>query len=97
MLIMGFVGQAIGQWFPIDQLAKFSVRFKAMTKPGERISVAGRIVDETEERWICEAEAVNEDGEVKVSAAFEVRNKDIHSSAFNKFRILLIYYIYLEI
>ena len=73
MLIMGFVGQAIGQWFPSENLAKFSVRFKAITKPGERISVIGRIVDETEERWICEAEAINENGEVKVSAAFEVK------------------------
>ncbi|MFE4706928.1 MaoC/PaaZ C-terminal domain-containing protein [Peribacillus simplex] len=73
MLIMGFVGQAIGQWFPIDNLAKFSVRFMAMNIPGERISVVGRIVDETEERWICEAKALNEDGEVKVSAAFEVK------------------------
>lgn len=73
MLIMGFVGQAIGQWFPIDKLAKFSVRFKAMTKPGERISVVGKIINETEERWICEAEALNENNEGKVSAIFEVK------------------------
>ena len=39
MMIMGFVGQAIGQWFPVKDLAKFSVRFKAMTRPGEKITV----------------------------------------------------------
>lgn len=72
MLIMGFVGQAIGEWLSTDDLAKFSVRFRAMTKPGEKISVVGRIVDENEDRWICEAEAVNEGGEVKVKAFFEV-------------------------
>ena len=73
MMIMGFIGQAIGDWFPIKDLAKYSVRFKAMTKPGEKIEVQGNIVDETEERWICEAVAVNEQGEIKVQAQFEVR------------------------
>ena len=73
MLIMGIVGQAIGQWFSIKDLSKFSTRFKAMTRPGEQITVQGRVVDETENRWICEAEAINENGEVKVKASFEIR------------------------
>ncbi len=72
MMIMGFVGQAIGQWFPVKDLAKFSVRFKAMTRPGEKITVQGRVVEEKEDRWICEAEAVNDDGEVKVKI-FEIK------------------------
>ncbi len=72
MLIMGFVGQAIGQWVSMDDLAKFSARFKAMTRPGEKITVQGSIVDETDNRWICKAEAINEAGEVKVQAKFEV-------------------------
>jgi acyl dehydratase len=73
MLIKGFVGQAIGNWFSVKDLAKFSSRFKAMTRPGEKITVKGSIVGEKEDRWICEAEAVNEDGEVKVKASFEIR------------------------
>ena len=73
MMIMGFVGQAIGQWFPVKDLAKFTVRFKAMTRPGEKISVHGRIVDEKNNRWICEAEAINDEGEVKVKAFFEIK------------------------
>ena len=73
MLIMGFVGQAIGQWFSNDQLLKFSSRFKAMTRPGEKIIVQGRVVDEKEHCWICEAEAINEQGEIKVKAYFEIK------------------------
>ena len=71
---MGFIGQAIGQWFPVKDLAKFSVRFKAMTRPGEKITVIGRVVEEKDDRLICEAEAVNEEGEVKVKAFFEIKN-----------------------
>lgn len=73
MMIMGFVGQAIHTWFDADDLLKFSVRFRAMTRPGEKISVTGSVVAEKEDRWLCEAQAVNEEGEVKVSAQFEVR------------------------
>lgn len=73
MMIMGFIGQAIGQWFSIDDLAKFSVRFKAMTKPGERITVRGNVVEEKDDRLICKAEAVNEKGEVKVKGYFEIK------------------------
>ena len=73
MLVMGFVGQAIGQWFDAKDLRKFTVRFKAMTRPGEKITVQGRVVDEKDDRWICEAEAINEDAEVKVKAFFEIK------------------------
>lgn len=75
MMIMGFIGKAIGQWFDIADLAKFSVRFKAMTKPGEIITVRGNIVEETEDRFICEAVAINEAGEVKVTSSFEIQKK----------------------
>ncbi len=75
MLIMGFVGQAIGQWFQAKDLAKFSTRFKAMTRPGEKITVQGRVVGENENYWLCEAEAVNADDEVKVKAFFEIRKR----------------------
>ncbi|PIC64916.1 3-hydroxyacyl-ACP dehydratase [Sporosarcina sp. P13] len=75
LMVMGFIGQAIGDWVPVKDLAKFGVRFKAITKPGEKINVTGSILDETEDRWICEAKASNEIGEVKVQAKFEVRKK----------------------
>lgn len=77
MLIMGFVGQAIGQWFSTKELAKFTARFKAMTRPGEKITVQGRILDENENYWICEAEAINEEAEVKVKAFFEIKKQSL--------------------
>ncbi|WP_423802099.1 MaoC/PaaZ C-terminal domain-containing protein [Neobacillus sp. SAB-20_R2A] len=73
MLIKGFVGQAIGKWFSVKDLLKFSSRFKAMTRPGERITVKGKVIGEQDDRWLCEAAAVNETGEVKVQSFFEIR------------------------
>jgi acyl dehydratase len=73
MLIKGFVGQAIGKWFSVKDLLKFSSRFKAMTRPGERITVKGKVIGEQDDRWLCEAAAVNEAGEVKVQSFFEIR------------------------
>ena len=48
-----------------------------MTRPGEKITVQGRVVDENENFWICEAEAVNENAEVKVKAFFEIRKTSL--------------------
>ncbi|MFB5284135.1 MaoC/PaaZ C-terminal domain-containing protein [Peribacillus sp. Hz7] len=75
MLVKGFVGQAISQWFSTKDLVKFSTRFRAMTRPGEKITVQGSVVEETEDRWICQAEAVNEAGEVKVKSSFEIKKR----------------------
>lgn len=73
MMIMGFIGQAVDTWCASNELVKFSTRFKAITRPGESITVSGLIVGETEHLWVCQAEAVNEHGEIKASAHFEVR------------------------
>jgi acyl dehydratase len=73
MLIMGFVGQAIGTWFDVNQLQKFSVRFNAITRPGEKITVTGNITGETNYTWLCYTKAINQDGEVKLTGSFEVR------------------------
>ena len=73
MLIMGFVGQAIGTWFHVDNLVTFGVRFRAVTRPGEKISVQGSIKGETNEVWIVEAVAMNERKEVKLTADFQIR------------------------
>lgn len=73
MLIMGFVGEAIGKWVSDMDLLKFSARFKAMTRPGESITVTGKVIGEEDGRWLCEAEARNEVDEVKIKAFFEVK------------------------
>lgn len=72
MMIMGFMGRAITEWVDQGKLKKFSTRFMKMTKPGEKISVRGKIVDEMSEYWIGEVEAVNEMGEVKAKGIFEI-------------------------
>lgn len=45
-----------------------------MTRPGEKITVQGRVVDENETCWICEAETVNEAAEVKVKDTLKLKN-----------------------
>nr|WP_263326471.1 MaoC/PaaZ C-terminal domain-containing protein [Neobacillus sp. Marseille-Q6967] len=73
MLIMGFIGQAIGTWFDVTQLLNFRVRFQAITRPGEKITILGQITGETIDRWICEAKAINEKNEVKARGSFEIK------------------------
>jgi acyl dehydratase len=73
MLVMGFIGQAIGTWFSSADLVKFGVRFQKVTNLGDKITVKGMVIDETMDRWICEATAVNIDGEVKATAKFEIK------------------------
>ena len=72
-----YPGQVIGQWFSTKDLAKFTARFKAMTRPGEKITVQGRVMGENENYWICEAEAINEEAEVKVKAFFEIKKQSL--------------------
>ena len=66
---MGVVGEAIGKWCSVNNLRKFSVRFHVITKPGENIMVYDK--DEKEE-WICETEAVNPLGEVKLKGILKL-------------------------
>lgn len=73
MLIMGFVGQAIACWVSTEDLLSYKARFKAMTRPGERITVNGQIVQENTDYYLCRAEAVNDEGEIKLQAEFTVR------------------------
>ncbi|ARK26429.1 3-hydroxyacyl-ACP dehydratase (plasmid) [Sporosarcina sp. P37] len=73
MMIMGFVGQAIDGWFPTDQLENFTARFKAMTRPGEKIIVNGCVTNDIGDWLHCVATAANEAGEVKVEAKFTIR------------------------
>lgn len=73
MLVMGFIGQAIGIWFRIEDLVKFGVRFQKVTNVGDQLTVKGKVIDERVDRWICEATAVNTAGEVKARAKFEIK------------------------
>lgn len=77
MLIMGMAGVALGKWFPRKNLRKFKVRFSAMTKPGEILSIEGFIVNEIqingEVRLVGNIFVKNNEGETKLKGQFEVR------------------------
>ncbi|MCW5861445.1 MAG: hypothetical protein KIS63_24340, partial [Caldilineales bacterium] len=70
MVIMGFVGQMITQWVQPDQVRKFGLRFTGMSKPGDVITVTGKVVEKFEaageRRLRCEVEAVDQTGHRKV-------------------------------
>lgn len=73
MLIMGFVGQAITDWLPNRLLKRFKVRFVSPTKPGDAITVSGKVTDKkAEEKLIvCEVTASDQRGQVKLTGFFE--------------------------
>ncbi|WP_147531642.1 MaoC/PaaZ C-terminal domain-containing protein [Bacillus marasmi] len=75
MLVMGFAGQALTQWFPRADLRDFKVRFVNMTHPGEKLTVTGQITDEIERdgesRWLGELTVKSAD-QIKLSGQFEV-------------------------
>lgn len=73
MLVMGFVGQAIAGWVPNRYLKKFKVRFSAVTRPGEIITVSGKVVEKKAEgnTVVWDLQAKDQKGEVKVSGRLE--------------------------
>jgi len=73
MLVMGFVGQAITNWLPNRCLKKFSTKFTAATRPGDIITVSGKVTAKKEDRnlIVCDLLAVNQKGEVKIKGRLE--------------------------
>lgn len=74
MVIMGFVGQMITNWVRPEQVRKFGVRFTGISRPGDEITVTGKVVEkfeaEGENRVRCEVEAVDQAGQRKVKGEF---------------------------
>jgi acyl dehydratase len=75
MLIMGFVGQAITDWVPKKFLEKLSVRFAGMTRPGDVVTVTGKVREKVSDgglkKIICDVQAKNQKEEVLISGFFE--------------------------
>jgi len=75
MLIMGFVGQAITDWVPKKFLKKLSVRFAGMTRPGDVVTVTGKVREKVADgglkKIICDVQARNQKEEVLISGFFE--------------------------
>ena len=43
MLIMGMLGQMISNWVGVKPVVKYGVSFKAMTKPGDKLTATGEV------------------------------------------------------
>jgi acyl dehydratase len=75
MLIMGFVGQAITDWVPKIFLKKLSIRFAGMTRPGDVVTVTGKVREKVADgglkKIICDVQAKNQKEEVLISGFFE--------------------------
>lgn len=75
MLIMGFVGQAITNWIPKKYLKLFGVRFAGMTRPGDVVTVTGKVTEKKEvsgeKRIVCEMTAKNQKDALLVTGSFE--------------------------
>ena len=73
MLIMGFAGQAVTAWVPKKNLKKFGVRFSGMTRPGNTITITGKVVEKRGDgnTIVCEITAQDETGDIKLTGHFE--------------------------
>jgi len=76
MLIMGFLAQAVTEWFPQRFLKKINIRFKEATRAGESITVTVTVTEKQIVnklgRLVCAIEAVNENMQVKASGTVEL-------------------------
>lgn len=74
MLIMGFAAEMVTSWVRPEQVRKFGVRFTGISRPGDAITVTGKVVErleaEGEQRVRCEIEAVDQAGQRKLKGQF---------------------------
>jgi acyl dehydratase len=77
MLIMGFLTQAATTWMPKRFLKKINVRFKAVTRAGDTITVTMKVtekqIEENVGRIVCSIEAVDQNKQVKANGTVEMR------------------------
>ena len=77
MLVMGILGQMISSWAGVKNVVKYSVSFKAMTRPGDVLSAKGTVKRKYEEngKKLIDCAVYVEDtrGEVKVEGKVTVQ------------------------
>ena len=66
LLVMGYLGRALGQWFPDHQLKDFSCRFMAITLLGDALHCSGQITAVEGQRVDLDLEVSNQHGELKL-------------------------------
>ena len=76
MLVMAFMTEAVTAWVPRRCFKSVKVRFKGVTRPGDIITVSGRVTEKvtTDAGGVvrCNIEAAGQDGDVKAAGTFEV-------------------------
>ncbi len=76
MLIMGFVGQMLSDYFGPTMLRKFDVRFKGMTRIDDVITCTGTITEKhevgNEGQITGKVRATDQNGDVKITGTFVV-------------------------
>jgi len=76
MMTASMASRLITDWFGIEAVRTYEVRFRAMVWPGERLRARGRILGPVEGaadgRLLVEFDVANADGEVKVSGQAQV-------------------------
>jgi len=74
MLVMGFVGQMLSNYFAPTVLRKFDVRFKGMTRIDDVITCTGTITEkhevDNEGRITGKVRATDQNGDVKIIGTF---------------------------
>jgi len=74
MLVMGFVGQMLSNYFGPTVLRKFDVRFKGMTRIDDVITCTGTITEkhevDNEGRITGKVRATDQNGDVKIIGTF---------------------------
>lgn len=72
MLVMAFAAQALTAWLPDRCLKKLKARFTAVTKPGDVITVTGKVtaINPEENLILGEIQAADQRGEVKIKGSF---------------------------
>ncbi|MEP7349399.1 MAG: MaoC/PaaZ C-terminal domain-containing protein [Sphingorhabdus sp.] len=80
MMTASMASRLITDWFGIEAVRTYEVRFRSMVWPGERLRASGRIVGTVEgaaeERLLVEFDVANADGEVKVSGQAQIAARD---------------------
>ncbi|TGK02837.1 dehydratase [Leptospira langatensis] len=76
MFVMAQIGRLCTAWADQKQIREFGVTFKAMTKPGQKLTCSGKIKRKKEENGekllTVAVEAADESGEVKASGELVV-------------------------
>jgi acyl dehydratase len=73
MLSMGFFGQLVTDFAGPERVERISARFKAVTFPGDVITVSGEVVEKNERTAVIKLIAKNAQGAVTLEGSATIR------------------------